>query len=116
MLGRQKCRKRAYCCAIRFLGVPHFYKGEPSKPKPNPSYHSRATSKYGGLWDGSGTISLIINIAKGTTDPRVEFIPQVQTQILTKFHLQNLDQASTSKAQRKISLSTKLKLQNLGQT
>ena len=56
------------------------------------------------------------NIAKGTTDPRVEFISQVQTQILTKFHLQNLDQASTSKSQRNISLSTKLKLQNLGQT
>ena len=32
----------------------------------------------------------IINIAKGTTDPRVEFISQVITQILTKqFH--NLD-------------------------
>ena len=31
------------------------------------------------------------NITKGTTDPRVEFISQVQTQILTKFHLQNLD-------------------------
>merc|ERR1711963_1070949 len=39
---------------------------------------------------------LIENIAKGTTDPRVEFISQVQTQILIKFHLQNLDQASTS--------------------
>ena len=41
------------------------------------------------------------NIAKGTTDPRVEFsLPmsssQVQTQILIKFHLQNLDQASSS--------------------
>ena len=35
------------------------------------------------------------NIAKGTTDPKVEFISQVQTQILIKFHLQNLDQAST---------------------
>ena len=57
-----------------------------------------------------------VNIAKGTTDPRVEFISKVQTQILTKFHLQNLDQASTSKSQRNISLSTKLKLQNLGQT
>ena len=36
------------------------------------------------------------NIAKGTTDPRVEFISQVQTQILIKFHLQNLNQASIS--------------------
>ena len=35
------------------------------------------------------------NIAKGTTDPRVEFIAQLQTQILIKFHLQNLDQDST---------------------
>ena len=57
-----------------------------------------------------------INTARGTTDPRVEFISQIQTQILTKFHFQNLDQASTSKSQRNISLSTKLKLQNLGQT
>ena len=41
-----------------------------------------------------------INIAKGTTDPRVEFIlpkklleviSQVQTQILIKLRLQNLD-------------------------
>ena len=32
-----------------------------------------------------------VNIAKGTTDPRVEFISQVQTQILIKCHLQNLE-------------------------
>ena len=32
-----------------------------------------------------------INIATGTTDPRVEFISQVQSQILIKFHVQNLD-------------------------
>ena len=38
------------------------------------------------------------NIAKDTTDPRVEQNKQVQTQILIKFHLQNLDQASTSKS------------------
>ena len=31
------------------------------------------------------------NIAKGTTDPRVEFISQVQTRILIKFHPKNLD-------------------------
>ena len=55
------------------------------------------------------------NIAKGTTDPRVEFLSQVQKQILIKFHLQNLDQASTSKSQPNISLSIKLKLQNLDQ-
>ena len=56
------------------------------------------------------------NIAKGTTDPRVEFLSQVQTQILIKFHLQNLDQASSSKSQPNISLSIKLELQNLDQT
>ena len=31
------------------------------------------------------------NIAKGTTDPRVEYISQVLTQILIKFQVQNLD-------------------------
>ena len=56
------------------------------------------------------------NIAKGTTVPRVEFISQVQTQILIKFHLQNIDKASTSKSQPNLSISTKLKLQNLNQT
>ena len=56
------------------------------------------------------------NIAKGTTDPRVKFITQVQTKILIKFHLQNLDQASTSKSQPNISLFIKRKLQNLNQT
>ena len=62
------------------------------------------------------TVTPYLNIAKGTTDPRVEFISQVQTQILIKFHLQNLDQASTSKSQPNISLSIELKLQNLYQT
>ena len=31
------------------------------------------------------------NIAKGTTDPRVEFISQVLTQFLMKFQFQKLD-------------------------
>ena len=57
-----------------------------------------------------------IDIAKGTTDPRVEFISQGQIQILIKFYLKNLDQASTSKSQPNISLSIKLELQNLDQT
>ena len=52
------------------------------------------------------------NIAKGITDPRVEFISQVQTHFFIKFHLQNLDEASPSKSQINISLSLKLKLQN----
>ena len=65
---------------------------------------------------GDDMLMTIKNIAKGTTDPRVEFISQVQTQILIKFHLQNIDQASTSKSQPNISLSIKLKLQNLDQT
>ena len=55
----------------------------------------------------------IENIAKGTTDPRVEFISQVQTQMLIKFHLQNLDQASTSKSQPNISILTKAKIKIL---
>ena len=56
------------------------------------------------------------NIAKGTTDPRVEFISQFLTQILIIFHLHNLDQAATSKSHPNISISTKLELQNLDQT
>ena len=48
------------------------------------------------------------NIAKGTTDPRIEFLSQVQKQILIKFHFQNLDQASVSKSQSNIIISTKL--------
>ena len=38
----------------------------------------------------------IRNIAKGTTDPRVEFKSQVQTQILIKHQLQNLNQTPAS--------------------
>ena len=47
---------------------------------------------------------LVNNIAKGTTDPRIEFcllilvISQGQTQNLIKFHLQNIDHAPTSKS------------------
>ena len=59
---------------------------------------------------------LRVYIAKGTTDPRVEFswpkLKQVQTKILMKLNLQNLDQTSTSKSQSDISISTKLKIQN----
>ena len=57
----------------------------------------------------------LTNIAKGTTDPRVEFISQVQTQILIKFHLQNLELVSTSKSQPNINIYTKVKLQNIDQ-
>ena len=53
------------------------------------------------------------NIAKGTTDPRVEFILQVLTQILIIFHLQNLEQVSTSQSQANMNISTKVKLQKL---
>ena len=55
---------------------------------------------------GDDMLMTIKNIAKGTMDPRVEFISQVQTQILIKF--QNFDQASTSKSQPNTSLSIKL--------
>ena len=51
----------------------------------------------------------ILNIAKGTKDPRVEFISQVITQILIK-QIQNFDWALTSKSQQNISISTKLKI------
>jgi len=47
----------------------------------------------------------IINIAKGTTDPRVEPILKVQTKIMIEFHLQKLDQTSTSKSQPNINLT-----------
>ena len=64
--------------------------------------------------------ALNVNIAKGTTDPRVEFFllkfKQVQTQILVKFHLQNLNQALTSKSQPNISNSTKIQIQNIDQS
>ena len=43
-------------------------------------------------------------------------ISQVQTQILIKLHLQNLDQAFTSKSQPNITISTKLKIQNIDWT
>ena len=56
------------------------------------------------------------NIAKGTTDPRVEFILQVLTQILIKFHLKNLEQVSTSKSQPNMNISSKVKSQNIDQT
>ena len=58
----------------------------------------------------------IKKIAKGTTDPRVEFILQVLTQILIKFHLQNLEQVSTSRSQPSMNISTKVKLKDIDQT
>ena len=56
-----------------------------------------------------------IKIAKGTTDPRVEkktFLGHITSSRTINFHLQNLDQASTSKSQPNISISDKLKIQN----
>ena len=55
------------------------------------------------------------NIAKGTTDPRVEFISQVLTLVTTcdmntnldQDYLQNLNQASTSKSQPNSRMSAK---------
>ena len=50
--------------------------------------------------------NLFLNIAKGTTDPRVEFISQVLTQIF-KFQFQILNYKTlTSKSQPNISIST----------
>ena len=64
----------------------------------DPDYHG-GTNRY--------------NIAKGTTDPRVEFLSQVQTKIVIKLHLQNLDQASTSKSLQNIDRKNLAKLQIL---
>ena len=62
-------------------------------------------------WKPHKSVNNNKNIAKGTTDPRVGFclpkFKQVQKQIFIKFHLQNLDQASTSKSLPNISLSIK---------
>ena len=40
---------------------------------------------------GQAALIIKINIAKGKTDPRVEFISQVQTKILIKVQFWNLD-------------------------
>ena len=90
-----------------------------ARPDKSLNQHFVATSQLAPPGSAVGTalnkMIYDLNIAKGTTDPRVEFLSQVQKQILIKFHLQNLDQASTSKSQPNISLSIKLKLQNLDQ-
>ena len=63
----------------------------------------------------------VINIAKGTTGPRVEWSHQsnffVISQFFTQIKLQNLDQASTSKSRPNFSIkiSTGLQLQDLYQ-
>ena len=56
------------------------------------------------------------NIAKGTTDPWVEFMLPVLTQILIKLHLQNLKQMSFSESQPNLNISTKVKVQKIDQT
>ena len=50
------------------------------------------------------------------TKATCQVISQVQTQILIKFHLQNIDQGSTSRSRLHISISTKLKVQNIDQS
>ena len=51
-------------------------------------YFQDQTHGYDQGKEGGG---IELNIAKGTTDPRVEFISQALTQILNKFHFQNLN-------------------------
>ena len=46
--------------------------------------------KHGVIWENMDNKESIENIAKGTTDPRVEFMSQVITQILIK-QFQNFD-------------------------
>ena len=91
-----------------------------ARPDKSLNRHFVATSQLAPPGSAVGTalnkMIYDLNIAKGTTDPRVEFLSQVQTQILIKFHIQNLNQASSSKSRPNISLSIKLELQNLDQT
>ena len=56
------------------------------------------------------------NIAKGTTDLKIEFVVQVLTQLLIKLHPKNLKQVSFSKSQPNMDISTKVKLSNIDQT
>ena len=51
---------------------------------------------------------LEIDIAKGTTDPRVEFTTQFLTHILIKFHLQNFNQTSATVTTSSFELSSSL--------
>ena len=46
-------------------------------------------------------------------DPTIQFISQVLTQILIKFHLQNLEKVSTSKSQ--FNMNNKVKLKDITQ-
>ena len=55
---------------------------------------------------GDQSKPLFANIAKGSTDLRVEFLLQVVTQILIELHLQNLEQVSFSKSQPNMNIST----------
>ena len=58
------------------------------------------------------------NIAKGTTDPRVEIISQVITQIFIKIQLHNQNKTSTAKYCQKFGfkISPELQIRNLNQT
>ena len=51
------------------------------------------------LWQCYFLSVSFVNIVKGTTDPRVEFISQVAYKSWSNFILQNLEQVSTSKSQ-----------------
>ena len=61
-------------------------------------------------------VSYILNIAKGTTDPRVEFISQVYSSQFTNLDKMIISEAQLSinlKSQPNISISTKFKLKIL---
>ena len=91
-----------------------------ARPDKSLNQHFVATSQLAPPGSAVGTalnkMIYDLNIAKGTTDPRVEFLSQVQKQILVEILKIKFDQASTSKSQQNISLSIKLKLENLDQT
>ena len=70
--------------ACIFLGAYHQHK--------NSHKHVSLVCMYDCVHFLGGRVAFL-NIAKGTTDPRVEFISQDITQILIKFQFQNLDKA-----------------------
>ena len=58
---------------------------------------------------------MFANIAKGTTDPRVEFISQVLAQMLIKFQFQ-LQYLISISTKLKLKIFTKIQHRNLNQT
>ena len=99
---------RKNCCSLDIVQIT-------TPPAPPPSW----TTCTAFFRRQNSRFSLELNIAKGTTDPRIEFclpkllilvISQGQTQSLIKFHLQNIDQAPTSKSRHQQTSVSRLNL------